>query len=142
MVVPSTNTSSISNEPPVTKPEAVIVVAPLKAPLVIVAVPSVILPPVTAPDAVKLATPVTTPASTFTAPSNTIADPEAGVILIAPVAVLIVTAASPAVISSALIALAETPVIPEPSPDKVVAANVPATVTVPFDKVIKSASSV
>ena len=39
--------------------------------------------------------PVTMPASTLTAPSNTIADPDAGVIFIAPVEVLIVTAASP-----------------------------------------------
>ena len=119
-----------------------IVVAPAKAPLVSVAVPSVILPPVTAPEAVKALTPVTTPASTLTAPSKTIAEPSAGVRLIAPVEVLIVTAASPAVISSDLIALADTPVIPEPSPVKVVAATVPATVTVPFDKVIKSVSSV
>ena len=70
------------------------------------------------PETVKLVTPVTTPASTFTAPSNTIAEPSAGVRLIAPVEVLIVTAASPAVISSDLIELADTPVIPEPSPVK------------------------
>ena len=113
------------------KPEPVIVVIPLNAPLVSVAVPSV-----------KLETPVTTPASTFTAPSNTIAEPVAGVILIAPVEVLIVTAASPAVMSSDLIELADTPVIPEPSPDNVVAASVPATVTVPSDKVTRSISSV
>ena len=167
VVVPSSN----DKEPPVTAPEAVIVVAPVSAPLVSVAVPSVKLPPVTAPEAfivvapdsappvsvavpsVKLPlvnapeavnelTPVTTPASTLTAPSNTIAEPSAGVRLIAPVAVLIVTAASPAVISSDLIALADTPVIPEPSPVKVVAATVPSTVTVPFDKVIKFGSSV
>ena len=119
-----------------------IVVAPDKAPLVSVAVPSVILPPVTAPEAVKALTPVTTPASTLTAPSNTIADPSAGVRLIAPVLVVIVTAPSPVVISSDLIELADTPVIPEPSPVKAVAATVPATVTVPLDKVIKSVSSV
>ena len=39
--------------------------------------------------------PVITPPSTFTAPSKTIADPEAGVILTAPEEVLSVTAASP-----------------------------------------------
>ena len=55
---------------------------------------------------------------------------------------LIVTAASPAVISSDLIELADTPVIPEPSPVNVVAATVPSTVTAPFDKVIKFVSSV
>ena len=44
--------------------------------------------------------------------------------------VVILTALSPAVISSALIALAETPVIPEPSPVKALAARVPATVIV------------
>ena len=124
------------------KPEPVIVVTPDNAPLVSVAVPSVILPPVIAPEAVKLETPVTTPASTFTAPSNTIAEPVAGVILIAPVLVLIVTAASPAVRSSDLIELADTPVIPEPSPVNVVAASVPATVTVPSDNVTRSVSSV
>ena len=132
----------MSKEPAVTNPEAVTAVAPDKAPLVSVAVPSVILPTVTAPEAVNALTPVTIPASTFTAPSNTIADPSAGVILIAPVLVVIVTAASPAVISSDLIALADTPVIPEPSQVKVVAASVPSTVTVPLDKVIKSVSSV
>ena len=142
MVAPSTNTSSTSNEPTVAKPEPVIVVTPLNAPLLIVAVPSVILPPVIAPEADKLETPVTTPASTFTAPSNTTAEPVAGVKLIAPVEVLIVTAASPAVMSSDLIELADTPVIPEPSPVNVVAASVPATVTVPSDKVTKSVSSV
>ena len=42
MVAPSTNTSSTSSEPTVAKPEPVIVVAPDKAPLVSVAVPSVI----------------------------------------------------------------------------------------------------
>ena len=62
--------------------------------------------------------------------------------MIAPVEVLIVTAASPSVISSDLSELADTPVIPEPSPVNVVAANVPATVTVPFDNVTKSVSSV
>ena len=62
--------------------------------------------------------------------------------MIAPVLVVMVTAASPTAISSDLIALAETPVIPEPSPVKVVAATVPSTVTVPFDKVIKSVSAV
>ena len=110
MVAPSTNTSSTSSEPTVANPEPVIVVTPDKAPLVSVAVPSVIVLEV------KLVTPVTTPASTFTAPSNTMAEPSAGVRLIAPVLVLIVTAASPAVISSDLIELADTPVIPEPSP--------------------------
>ena len=94
------------------------------------------------PDTVKLETPVTTPASTFTAPSNTIAEPVAGVILIAPVLVLVVTAASPVAISSDLIEFADTPVIPEPSPVNVVAASVPATVTVPSDKVTRSISSV
>ena len=117
-------------------------VAPESAPLVSVAVPSVILPPLTAPDAVNALTPVTTPASTLTAPSKTIAEPSAGVRLIPPVAVLIVTAASPVVISSDLIELADTPVIPEPSPVNAVAATVPSTVTVPFDKVIKFGSSV
>ena len=91
---------------------------------------------------VKLVTPVTTPASTFTAPSNTMAEPSAGVRLIAPVEVLMVTAASPSVISSDLIEFADTPVIPEPSPVKVVAATVPATVTVPSDNVTRSVSSV
>ena len=136
MVAPSTNTSSTSKAPTVARPEPVIVVTPDTAPLVSVAVPSVIVLEV------KLVTPVTTPPSTFTAPSNTIAEPSAGVRLIAPVLVLIVTAASPAVISSDLIELADTPVIPEPSPVKVVAASVPATVTVPSDKVTKSVSSV
>ena len=69
MVVPSTKTSSTSNEPTVASPDPVIVVAPDRAPLVSVAVPSVILPPVTAPEAVNALTPVTTPASTLTAPS-------------------------------------------------------------------------
>ena len=142
MVAPSTSTSSTSKAPTVARPEPVIVVTPVTAPSSIVAVPSVILPPVTAPEEVRAVTPVTTPASTFTAPSNTIAEPSAGVRLIAPVEVLIVTAASPAVISSDLIELADTPVIPEPSPVKVVAATVPSTVIVPFDKVIKFVSSV
>ena len=113
MVVPSTNTSSTSSEPTVAKPDPVIVVAP-----------------------------VTAPPSTLTLPSRTTAEPVAGVKLIAPVEVLIVTAASPAVISSDLIELADTPVIPEPSPVNVVAATVPATVTVPSDKVTRSVSSV
>ena len=117
-------------------------VIPLNAPLVSIAVPSVMLPPVIAPDPVIVVAPVTTPPSTFTLPSRTTAEPSAGVKLIAPVLVLIVTAASPAVISSDLIEFADTPVIPEPSPVKVVAANVPATVTVPSDKVTKSVSSV
>ena len=101
-----------------------------------------ILPPVTAPEAVNALTPVTTPASTFTAPSNTIAEPSAGVRLIAPVLVVIVIALSPTAISSDLIELADTPVIPEPSPVKVVAASVPATVTVFTATVNKSVSSV
>ena len=101
-----------------------------------------ILPPVTAPEAVIVVAPVIAPPSTFTAPSNTTAEPSAGVRLIAPVEVLIVTAASPAVISSDLIELADTPVIPEPSPVNVVAATVPSTVNAPFDKVIKFVSSV
>ena len=124
------------------KPEPVIVVIPLNAPLVSVAVPSVILPPVIAPDPVIVVTPVNAPPSTLTLPSSTTAEPVAGVKLIAPVEVLIVTAASPAVMSSDLIELADTPVIPEPSPVNVVAASVPATVTVPSDKVTKSVSSV
>ena len=100
-----------------------------------------------APDAVIVVAPVTAPPSTFTLPSSTTAEPVAGVKLIAPVEVLIVTAASPSVISSDLSYqhqhLADTPVIPEPSPVNVVAAvNVPATVTVPFDNVTKSVSSV
>ena len=136
MVAPFTNTSSTSNEPTVAKPEPVIVVTPDNAPLLIVAVPSVIVLEG------KLVNPVTTPASTFTAPSNTIAEPDAGVRLIAPVEVLIVTAASPAAISSDLMEFADTPVIPEPSPVNVVAATVPSTVTAPFDKVIKFVSSV
>ena len=142
MVAPSTNTSSTSSEPTVAKPEPVIVVTPLNAPLVSVAVPSVILPPVIAPDPVIVVAPVTAPPSTFTLPSRTTAEPVAGVKLIAPVEVLIVTAASPAVISSDLIEFADTPVIPEPSPVNVVAATVPATVTVPSDKVTRSVSSV
>ena len=95
-----------------------------------------------APDAVTVVAPVTAPPSTFTLPSSTTAEPVAGVKLIAPVDVLIVTAASPSVISSDLIEFADTPVIPEPSPVNVVAASVPATVTVPFDNVTKSVSSV
>ena len=142
MVAPSTKTSSTSKEPTVANPEPVIVVAPLNAPLVSVAVPSVILPPVIAPEPVIVVAPVTAPPSTLTLPSRTTAEPVAGVKLIAPVLVLIVTAASPAVISSDLIELADTPVIPEPSPDNVVAASVPATVTVPSDKVTRSVSSV
>ncbi len=94
-----------------------------------------------AADVIEVA-PVMTPASTLIVPSNTIADPLAGVIFTAPEVVLIVTAASPALTSSALIALAETPVIPEPSPVNVVAATVPATVSVPLVRVIKSVSSV
>ena len=74
-------------------------------------------------------------------PSSTIAEPLAGVIFTAPDVVLIVTAASPALTSSALIALADTPVIPDPSPVSVVAATVPATVSVPSANVIKSVSS-
>ena len=140
MVAPSTKTSSTSKAPTVAKPEPVIVVTPVTAPSSIVAVPSVKLPPVKAPEAVNELTPVTTPASTFTLPSRTTAEPVAGVKLIAPVLVLIVTAASPAVMSSDLIELADTPVIPEPSPVNVVAASVPATVTVPSDKVTRSVS--
>ena len=142
MVAPSTNTSSTSKAPTVAKPDPVIVVTPVTAPSSIVAVPSVKLPPVTAPEAVNALTPVTTPASTFTAPSKIIAEPSAGVRLIAPVLVAIVTAASPVAISSDLIELADTPVIPEPSPVNAVAATVPSTVIVPFDKVIKFVSSV
>ena len=136
MVAPSTKTSSTSSEPTVAKPDPVIVVTPDNAPVVSVAVPSVIVLEV------KLVTPVTTPASTFTAPSKTIAEPDAGVKLIAPVLVLIVTAASPAVISSDLIEFEDTQVIPEPSQVKSVAATVPATVTVPSDNVTRSVSSV
>ena len=45
MVVPFTNTSSISNEPPVTKPEAVTVVnAPVEAELAPIAAPSMAPP--------------------------------------------------------------------------------------------------
>ena len=112
MVAPSTNTSSTSSEPTVAKPEPVIVVTPDKAPLVSVAVPSVILPPVISSATVNLLTPSTVPPSILTLPSRTTAEPVAGVKLIAPVVVLIVTAASPAVISSDLIELADTPVIP------------------------------
>ena len=61
------------------KHEPVIVVAPDNAPLVSVAVPSVILPPLTAPDAVIVVAPVTAPPSTFTLPSRTTAEPDAGV---------------------------------------------------------------
>ena len=141
MVAPSTKTSSTSKEPTVAKPDPVIVVIPLNAPLLIVAVPSVILPPVIAPDPVIVVAPVNAPPSTLTLPSSTTAEPVAGVKLIAPVEVLIVTAASPAAISSDMIELADTPVIPEPSPVNVVAASAPATVTVPSDKVTKSVSS-
>ena len=42
MVAPSTKTSSTSKEPTVAKPDPVIVVAPLNAPLVNVAVPSAV----------------------------------------------------------------------------------------------------
>ena len=142
MVAPSTKTSSTSSEPTVAKPDPVIVVTPDNAPLVSVAVPSVILPPVIAPDPVIVVAPVTAPPSTLTLPSRTTAEPVAGVKLIAPVEVLIVTAASPTVMSSDLIELADTQVIPEPSPVNVVAATVPATVTVPSDKVTRSVSSV
>ena len=55
----------MSKEPAVTKPEAVTAVAPDKAPLVSVAVPSVILPPVTAPEEVTLVNP---PVAGVTAP--------------------------------------------------------------------------
>ena len=82
-----------------------------------------------APDAVIVVAPVTAPPSTFTLPSSTTAEPVAGVKLIAPVEVLIVTAASPSVISSDLIEFADTPVIPEPSPVNVVAATVPVSYT-------------
>ena len=50
-------------------------------------------------------------------PRASVPDPFGSMVIFAlPDAVVILTAASPAVISSALIALAETPVIPEPSP--------------------------
>ena len=87
------------NEPPVIAPEPVIVVAPDKAPLESVAVPSLIVP------AVKLVIPETIPSSTLTDPSKTIIEPAAGVKFIPPVEVLIVTAASPGVKSSDLIEL-------------------------------------
>ena len=71
------------------KPEPVIVVTPDNAPLVSVAVPSVILPPVMAPDPVIVVAPDNAPPSTLTLPSRTTAEPVAGVKLIAPVLVLI-----------------------------------------------------
>ena len=46
--------------------------------------------------------PVTSPESIFTVPSNTTADPDPGLIFTAPEIVLIVTAASPCLISSAI----------------------------------------
>ena len=68
-------------------------------------------------------------------------DPEAGLRFIAPEDVLMLTAASPWLISSALTEDADIPVKFEPSPENVVAANVPETVRVPFAKFIKSVSS-
>ena len=65
--------------------------------------------------------PVTTPASTFTVPSNTTAEPDAGIIFIAPVDVLSVTAASPWFISSA----ATVPAVTLNSADPSTAGNFP-----------------
>ena len=86
--------------------------------------------------------PVTTPASTLIVPSSTMADPSAGVIFIAPEEVLIVTAASPSVMSSDFIDEADILVSPDPFPVTAVAANVPAIVNVPLDTVMRSSSSV
>ena len=69
-------------------------------------------------------------------------EPVAGDIFIPPDEVLIFTAASPAEISSDLNVDAVIPVKPEPSPVTAVAATVPATVTVPLERVIRSVSSV
>ena len=55
--------------------------------------------------------------------------------------VVIETAALPWPISSAKIEDADMPVNPEPSPVIAVAATVPATVKVPFERVIRSVSS-
>ena len=73
--------------------------------------------------------------------SRSIGEPDAGLILIAPEDVPIVTAALPWLMSSARIDDADIPVRFEPSPVKVVAARVPETVRVPFAKVIRSVSS-
>ena len=68
-------------------------------------------------------------------------EPEAGFIFIAPEDVLMFTAASPWLTSSALIEDADIPVKFDPSPENVVAARVPETVRVPFAKFTRSVSS-
>ena len=68
-------------------------------------------------------------------------EPEAGFIFIAPEEVLMFTAASPWLTSSALIEDADIPVKFDPSPENVVAARVPATVSAPFAKFMRSVSS-
>ena len=83
--------------------------------------------------------PVTTPASIFIVPSKTIAEPDAGVILTAPVVVLIVTAASPCVRLSDANELAEIPVKPDPLPDRVPpTVKFPLVVSAPFDATVKA----
>ena len=87
MAVPSVN------DPPVTAPDAVTVVAPPRAPLVSVAVPSVNDPPVIVPDAVtflsvaislllsttsalpEATVPAVTPSSTFSSDAATVVVP-------------------------------------------------------------------
>ena len=71
--------------------------------------------------------------------SKTIAEPDAGVILTAPVVVLIVTAASPCVRLSDANELAEIPVKPDPLPDKVPpTVKFPLVVRAPFDATVKA----
>ena len=86
--------------------------------------------------------PVKTPASTFMVPSKTIAEPEAGVILIAPVEVLNVTAASPSVKLSEANAPAETAVKAEPSPLNAFAVIVPVVDRFSFPKLMAPPESV
>ena len=83
--------------------------------------------------------PVTIPASTFMVPSKTMAEPDAGVILTAPVVVLIVTAASPCVRLSDAKELAEIPVKPDPLPDRVPpTVKFPLVVSAPFDATVRA----
>ena len=89
---------------------------------------------------VSSACPISDP-SIFIVLSIRTGEPEAGLIFIAPNEVVMLTAASPWDISSDLIEDADIPVKFDPSPEKVVAANVPETVRVPFARFIRSVSS-
>ena len=86
--------------------------------------------------------PVTIPASTLIVPSNTIADPAAGVIFTAPDDVLSVTAASPWVKLSEAREPAATPVKLDPSPLNAFAVTVPVVVKFSLLKFIVPPESV